>query len=139
VHPSSADLVVAPTGGGLYRSDNGGRTWRLLYECYCRAVWLDPDDADHMVFGPADGVSENGRIEMTCDGGKTWQSADRGLDSPWPHQMVERFLQLGDELIATVSDGRLIASSSGTVHWRALLSEIGDARAVAAARVSSKE
>ena len=45
VHPSSPDLVFAPTGGGFYRSIDGGRTWTLLYDCYCRAAWIDPLDA----------------------------------------------------------------------------------------------
>src|SRR5437764_171346 len=42
VHPSSPDLVFAPTGGGLYRSDDGGKTWDHIHDhCYCRAVWVD--------------------------------------------------------------------------------------------------
>src|SRR5512143_1874268 len=39
VHLSSPDLVFAPTGGGFYHSADGGKTWELLYDCYCRAVW----------------------------------------------------------------------------------------------------
>jgi hypothetical protein len=34
VHQSSPDLVYAPTGGGFYRSNDGGKTWKLLYDCY---------------------------------------------------------------------------------------------------------
>ena len=40
VHPASPDLVYAPTGGGFYRSKDGGKTWTLFYDCYCRAVWV---------------------------------------------------------------------------------------------------
>ena len=29
VHPSSPDLVYAPTGGGFFRSLDGGQTWKL--------------------------------------------------------------------------------------------------------------
>lgn len=74
VHPSSPDVVLAPTGGGFYRSIDGGRTWKLLYDGYCRAVWIDPSDAHHMLLGPADGVEQNGRIEETRDGGATCRS-----------------------------------------------------------------
>ena len=52
VHPSSPDLVYAPTGGGFYRSNDGGKTWTLFYDCYCRAVWVDPLDARAYNFGP---------------------------------------------------------------------------------------
>src|SRR6266487_2603249 len=37
VHPSSNDLVYCPTGGGFYRSTDGGRTWTFHYDRYCRA------------------------------------------------------------------------------------------------------
>ena len=62
-HPSGPDLVFAPTGGGLCRTRDGGMTWTLLYDCYVRAVWLDGDDANHLILGPADGVDAHGRIE----------------------------------------------------------------------------
>jgi photosystem II stability/assembly factor-like uncharacterized protein len=38
VHPTSPDRVTAPTGGGLYTSVDGGKTWDNLYRCYCRAA-----------------------------------------------------------------------------------------------------
>ena len=68
VHPSAPDLVFAPTGGGLYRTRDGSKTWTLLYDCYVRAVWLDGDDANHVILGPADGVDSHGRIEESHDG-----------------------------------------------------------------------
>ena len=80
VHPSSAQEVFAPTGGGFYHSADGGETWECLYPgCYCRAAWIDPHDIRHIVLGPADGVDYNGRIEETRDGGRTWQPASSGL------------------------------------------------------------
>ncbi len=124
VHPSSADFVFAPTGGGFYRSSDGGKTWALLYDCYCRACWLDPSDAEHIVFGPADGVSRNGRIEETRDGGKTWLNASTGTAAPWAHHMVERFTQVGDDLVAVLSNGEVLAAPLGTLHWKRVLAEL---------------
>lgn len=121
VHPSSPDLVFAPTGGGFYRSDNGGKTWELLYDCYCRAAWLDSRDANHLILGPADSVESKGRIEESHDGGKTWQAASQGLNTPWRRHMVERFVQVGAELIAVLSNGTLIATSIAKLDWRAIL------------------
>lgn len=131
VHTSSTELVFAPTGGGFYRSQNGGETWELLYRCYCRAVWVDPADPGHMILGPADGVDRNGRIEETRDGGVTWKPASSGLDTPWPRHMVERFYQNGEELLAVLSNGELIATPLETLEWRRVLPEVEGVRAVA--------
>lgn len=120
-HPASPDLVFAPTGGGFYRSDDGGQTWACVYDCYCRAVWLDESDPDHLILGPADGVDSRGRIEATRDGGQTWAPASTGLDVPWPRHMVEHFRRTDDELLAVLSNGHLLAAPSGALQWRRIL------------------
>jgi photosystem II stability/assembly factor-like uncharacterized protein len=132
VHPSSPGKVVAATGGGLYASSDGGARWRQLYRCYCRAVWVDPHNAEHIVLGPADGVSRNGRIERSFDGGETWQPGMDGSDTVWPRRMVERFTQVGDELLAVLSDGELIAAPLHTLKWRVILPSIQRVNAIAA-------
>jgi photosystem II stability/assembly factor-like uncharacterized protein len=130
IHPSSPDLVFAPTGGGFYRSHDGGHTWQLLYDCYCRAAWIDPLNPDHMILGPADNVERNGRIEETHDGGRTWRSASHDLHVPWRHHMVERFVPIADELCAVLSNGELLVASLETLHWRTALSDVKHINAV---------
>lgn len=130
VHPSSPDLVFAPTGGGFYRSTDGGKTWVRLYDCYCRAVWPDPTDPNHLLLGPADSVDLNGRIEETVDGGRTWRLASTGLQVPWPWHMVERFVQVGSELLAVLSNGHLLAAPLETLTWRRILPQVTDVVAV---------
>ncbi|MGB8648606.1 MAG: hypothetical protein WCF84_25440 [Anaerolineae bacterium] len=120
VHPSSPDLVFAPTGDGFFRSTDGGRTWDKRYDCYVRAVWVNPDDPAHMVLGPADGVDRNGRIEVTRDGGVTWQPAAAGLGTPWRRHMVERFTQIDSELVAVLSNGEVLVSRIDSLGWRNL-------------------
>jgi photosystem II stability/assembly factor-like uncharacterized protein len=132
VHPSSPDLVFAPTGGGFYRSDDGGHTWTLLYDCYCRAAWIDPLDAQHIVLSPADGVERNGRIEESYDGGHTWHDASLGLSAPWPHHLVERFEQIDSELYAVLSNGKLLMASIDTLQWQFVLPDITSINAVTA-------
>jgi photosystem II stability/assembly factor-like uncharacterized protein len=129
-HPSSPNLVFAPTGGGYYASRDGGKTWELLYDCYSRAVWIDPNDAAHQVLGPADGVSRNGRIEETRDGGKSWRAASNGLRVPWRQHMVERFAQIGDELLAVLSNGELLSAPLASFQWQPILAEVKDIAAV---------
>ncbi len=123
VHLTSPDLVFAATNQGLYRSENGGQGWTNLYRCYCRALWVDPADAAHIIFGPASGVDVNGRIEESRDGGKNWQRLAVG---PWPHHMVERFARLENQLLAILSNGELLAAPD----WQPLLSEIENVNAV---------
>lgn len=131
VHPSSPDLVFAPTHRGLYRSENGGKTWQNLYQCYCRAMWVDPYDASHIIFGPADSVDQGGRIEETRDSGQTWRVRMSGLPTKWPEHMVERFAVAGDQLLAVLSNSELIAASLNTLEWQRILPEVEDVNAVA--------
>lgn len=132
VHPSSPDLVDAPTGGGFYRSSDGGKTWTLLYDCYCRSVWTDPADPAHLILGPADYVDSNGRIEETDDGGQTWHLASNGLKVPWRRHMVERFTQIGSELFAVLSNGELLCMQLPALEWQRILPDVKDVNAVAA-------
>jgi len=129
VHPSSLDLVYAPTGGGFYRSHDGGKTWILLYDCYCRAVWVDPNDSEHLILSPADGVDRNGRIEESKDGGENWSLASNGLQVPWKRGMVERFFQADDKLFAVLSNGQLLSTSLSALEWNHVLPDIDNVNA----------
>lgn len=130
IHPSSPDLVYAPTGGGFYRSMDGGKTWILLYDCYCRAVWVDPIDSEHMILGPADHVDSNGRIEESRNGGQNWSLASSGLKVPWRRGMVERFFQADEELFAVLSNGQLLSASLSNLEWSRVLPDIKDVDAI---------
>ena len=132
VHPSSSDIVTAATGGGLYRSIDGGITWKCIYRCYIRAAWVDPQDVRHIIAGPADGVSRNGRIEETHDGGQGWQPAAKGINGPWPRHMVERFYQHDINLFAILSNGELWTRPSGQTVWQRILAEVSGIQAMAA-------
>jgi len=135
VHPTSSDLVTAATGGGLYRSTDGGRIWKNLYRCYIRAIWVDPADHRHLIAGPADGVSRNGRIEESHDGGQTWH-LDSGamMATPWSKHMVERFVQSDNDLLAVLSNGELWLKPLNESGWRRILAEIPRITAVTAKR-----
>jgi photosystem II stability/assembly factor-like uncharacterized protein len=132
-HPASPDLVYAATAEGLYRSRDGGETWSVSHAgSYCRAVWVDPADPDHIVLSPADSVNrKNGRIEESRDGGNNWKRASEGLDLPWPDRMVERFARIEHQLLAVTNDGRLYAAPLPTLRWERILGEIEGVQAVA--------
>ncbi len=132
VHPTSSEIITAATGGGLYRSTDGGKTWKLRYRCYIRAVWVDPKDSQYIIAGPADGVSRNGRIEESFDGGQTWKFASEGMKVPWPRHMVERFVRAGDNLFAILSNGELHMKPLKQAKWQRVLPEITRIKALAA-------
>ncbi len=133
-HPSSRDRVAAATGGGFYQSSDGGDTWTMSHEGpYCRAFWIDPGNPEHIILGPAEGVNRNGRIEESRNGGETWQMRSEGLDLPWTRCMVERFVQIGDELFAITSDQRLFSALLDELVWRRVLPEVKGIRAVTVA------
>lgn len=132
VHPSSPDQVFAPTGGGLYYSTDGGGAWELLYRCYCRAVWVDPVRPGHIILGPADGVDRRGRIEESFNGGDTWEAAMEGVGVlAWPSHMVERFVQVEDELLAILSNGQVLVGPQQMPSWRPFLPAIEEVAAIA--------
>lgn len=123
VHPGDADRVLAPTGGGFYGSADGGATWEPLYgDCYVRAVWLDPADANHMILGPSEGPDgDQGRIEETTDGGRSWQP----IAGPWNYNMVERFVQVGQTLYAVMAKGDVYAAELDKLTWKPVFSDVG--------------
>lgn len=123
--PNSPDHVFAATNAGLYSSTNGGRTWTHLYRhAYCRAAWPDPADPNHIILGPANSVDRGGRIEESRDGGRTWHLASTGLEVPWPRHMVEHFTQVGDNLLADLSNGHLIIAPLATLIWQRILPNV---------------
>jgi photosystem II stability/assembly factor-like uncharacterized protein len=131
VHPSSPDLVFAATAGGFFRSEDGGDAWTVSHEgSYCRAFWADPENPDHVLLGPADDVSQNGRIEETSDGGQSWELRSDGLDLPWPRAMIERFGPIGNDLFAMTSGGRVFTASPDELRWQQILADAGEVRAV---------
>ena len=52
-------------------------------------------------------------------------------DAPWRHRMVERFYQIGDELMAVLSDGELITAPLSTLRWHVVLPAVQDVNAIA--------
>lgn len=129
-HSATPDWAFAPTGGGFYISRDAGATWMLAYDCYVRAMWVDPNNADHFLLGPAEHVDSGGRIEESRDGGKTWQLASDGLTVPWAHHMVERFKQVDDEVFAVLSNGEVYVARVEAWQWRRAFASISNVNAL---------
>ncbi|MEJ2165490.1 MAG: hypothetical protein P8X90_08170 [Desulfobacterales bacterium] len=96
------------------------------------SITVHPTNADRIVFGPADGVSRNGRIEESRDGGRNWQPAAAVIQTLWPRHMVERLVQVADELVAVLSNGELWATVLSRIEWRRILPDLDDITAAVA-------
>ncbi len=121
VHPSSADRLYAPTGGGYYVSTDGGVTWDCRYVCYVRAAVVDPLEPDVAIIGPAENSSgRQGRIERTSDGGHSWER----VAGPWDDHMIDRFYRGKDHLYAVTSRGHLLQAGLDGRTWQRILEEV---------------
>ncbi len=84
--PNNADVIVAGTHpAALYRSDDGGRTWRTLHATLAEnCVFVGKPRVTQVLFDPAvrdtiwAGV-EIDAVHRSRDGGTTWERLDDGL------------------------------------------------------------
>lgn len=117
VHDVLADAdggvtVFAATGGGVYRSFDGGKTWEQVIADYTRAVAQQPGNAAIVYAAPALRVGHQGRIERSNDEGSTWQPWWCGLQVPLAgmvEHLVARPGSLDDlgGLFAVLSEGEI--------------------------------
>ena len=81
VHPTNPDaLMVVPDGGGIFRTDNLGKTWDCVTDripdrefrkiCAHSAIPVDPDDWNHFFAFMKNGNST--AVYETTDGGQSW-------------------------------------------------------------------
>jgi photosystem II stability/assembly factor-like uncharacterized protein len=113
------DTFYAATGGGRYRSRDGGQSWELIGDGYTRAVWVDPERPEILLTGPARYVGAMGRIERSSDGGDTWALAADGFKVPMS-DMIERFVGAGSHVLAVTSTGALYTAKRGVWMWHLL-------------------
>lgn len=76
VDPKTPSTVYAVTAGGLYKSTNGGATWRVphlsLYELPYRMA-IDPANTNNLY------LAANYKVYKSTDGGSNWSDSSTGL------------------------------------------------------------
>ena len=82
VDPSDENTVY--TGGvQAYKSTDGGRSWRVLRglgHVDHHAIWINPADSRHVMYG------NDGSVDVSWDGGETWESL-RSWDVGQPYHV----------------------------------------------------
>lgn len=116
-------VCFAARNSGLYRSDDGGQTWRNAYAEQAReepwatpAVALSPDfAADRCVFAGAPGG-----VLRSLDGGQAWQMAVLATPPPFVTALAvsPAFARDGMLFAATLEDGVFCSTDRGS-RWAA--------------------
>jgi hypothetical protein len=105
VDPTSPDRIVAATEEKLFRSEDGGETWRpqQLVEG-SRLAWPAPD---RLYLAEADGT-----VSRSANGGERFERVGRVDGEP---AVLDS--QSAEELDMAVSDGTILRSDDGGVTW----------------------
>lgn len=119
------NVVVCPTPserlyayvdvGGLYRSDDGGMTWRMLHggmpvgdgHYSVRGLWVSPKNPDHLVIAVGNQWTTNRGLFLSRDAGLTWE---KRLDAPFLGNEQHRSC---GTVFLTAPDGTLLVGTAG--------------------------
>ncbi len=135
-HPSAAGRAYQAAGDGAAWTRDGGRTWEGAETGrdlrYCWALAVDPADPERWWLSAASGpftahagASAHGRLYA-------WAGAWHAL--PLPSEAMPYALAVTDgELLAGMSDGRVLRSGDGGEAWDDLGLDLGPIVAMAAA------
>lgn len=134
--PSHPGRIYFTSGCGLYRTDDGGVSWRQLTTRHARIGYPDqlvvsPQDPDVLFMAGAEhnpatwfrSFQARGSVVRSSDGGRTWQAADTGLYGDGRANVEAMGVNAharGFTLFAGNTDGDVYASDDGAQHWQLL-------------------
>ncbi len=141
---SQPDVVWCQHHNGMFRSVDGGRSWRELVDVpvssFGFAVAADPNDPQRAWFAPA--VADLRRVPVdaafavlrTDDGGQTFRVLREGLPQSHCYDLVYRHcLDVGTDgrtLMMGSTTGSLWASGDGGGHWQTISTSLPPIAAV---------
>ena len=130
---SGGDGPHAASGSGLFRSEDGGKTWSELTEKTHTGLPAKPWGRVEVVVAPSDSKivyamveSDKSALFRSSDGGKTWEARDRSQGMIWrPFYFgrlvvdpanAERLFKAGGGLIVSEDGGKSFSYSGGGGH-----------------------
>jgi photosystem II stability/assembly factor-like uncharacterized protein len=118
---SGGDSPKSPSGSGLYRSDDGGRTWKELATDSHTGLPAKPYGRIAIAYAPSEPKTVYAFIESTDsalfishDGGASWERGDKSTWMVWrPFYFANLIVDPKDAKRLYKTDGSLILSEDG--------------------------
>src|SRR6202007_563611 len=125
---SGGDGAAAPSGSGLYRSADGGKTWTELTAQSHNGLPPKPYGRIALAFAPSDARTVYAFVESTDsmllvshDGGATWEAGDKSQWMVWrPFYFANLIVDPKDAQRVFKTDGSLILSEDGGKSFSAI-------------------
>jgi len=125
---SGGDGPRAPSGSGLYRSADGGRTWTELVPAANKGLPTKPYGRIALAYAPSDPGTVYAFIESTDsalfishDGGGSWERGDKSQWMVWrPFYFANLVVDPKDARRVFKTDGSLILSEDGGKSFSAI-------------------
>ncbi|MGH2970080.1 MAG: WD40/YVTN/BNR-like repeat-containing protein [Solirubrobacteraceae bacterium] len=106
VDPRQPERIFASTERELFRSENGGRSWRPADAAEgIRLVWPAPD-----AFYRAE---RDGTVQRSRDGGSSWERVGHVAGEPYKLKALEP-----ERLLLALSDGTIVETADGGRTWK---------------------
>lgn len=110
IDPEDENYILATSEQNLFRSTDGGDSWRPISQANARRMaW--PSDK---VLVAAD---REGRVQRSEDRGESWQDVGRIEGEPWRLKAVD-----DKTIYAALSDGTIVKTADGGGAWSTLFS-----------------
>jgi photosystem II stability/assembly factor-like uncharacterized protein len=120
---SGGDGADAPSGSGLFKSDDGGATWSELNQASAKGLPAKPwgrvavavaPSKPNVVYAFIEASPPKNALYRSDDGGKTWEARDRSQSMIWrPFYFANLIVDPKNEDRIYKPDGPLIVSADG--------------------------